>query len=142
MNTTLTIVLAVLMAVFLGGLAVAESNSDALGGQGIYGPSLCQEDPSGHMTAESTASPQWSFYGEVVSVDPSSGTLTVKPINEASLNTLPERVTISTDKMTRINVCDHGTSLAFVNVGDKVNVQYHLTKGGYIAEGIDSAEQC
>jgi hypothetical protein len=134
MNTILTIVLAVLVAVFLGGFAIAEDNSDALGGEGIYGPSISQ------VPSEGSASSQLSFSGEVVSVDLSNGTLTVEPISEDE--TLPGKVKLSTDEMTRINLCNNSMSLADINVGDNLHVQYHLKDGSYVAEGIDSAQPC
>jgi hypothetical protein len=137
MNTVLTVVLALLLTVFLAGVAIAEDHSYMLGGEGIYGPSISPGNSEGLLG-------QSSFSGWVESVDLSQGTLTVAPIptDVTSPSILKGKVTLSTDETTSIKMCNDSVSLSDVNVGEKVDVMYHVKDGEFVAEGIDIAKNC
>jgi hypothetical protein len=131
MNTLMKILLAMLMTVFLGSVAYAEG---LLGEQGPYGPSSI-----GH-----TSSSPMFFSGNVVSVDPEAGTLTVEPRNSdvTSSYLLQGEVTLSTDEMTSIKMCNNSASLSDILIGEKLDVTYHEKDGTFFADDIHIAKPC
>ena len=73
--------------------------------------------------------------GQVISVDPNAGTLTVKSSgrNESSMGL----VTFATDKMTWVTSCGQNKTLKDIGAGQDVTVTYHEKDGKLYADFIE-----
>lgn len=71
--------------------------------------------------------------GEVIAVDPSAGTLTVKSRYASPMGLF----TFSTDKTTSITSCAQNKTLRDIGVGQDVTVTYHEKDGKFFADAIE-----
>ncbi len=73
--------------------------------------------------------------GEVIAVNPSSGTLTVR--SGARYGSSAAQFTFSTDDMTSITSCAQNKTLRDIGVGQDVTVTYHEKDGKLFADAVE-----
>ncbi len=104
MKAILKIMVAVLFMVFLASVAIADE---------LYPVRVYGYGPGANTT----------IAGSVVNVDRATGQLTVRPAN---LNTIAGGVvSVSTDSLTKVKMCDSGKKLEDIKIGETVKVKYH-----------------
>jgi hypothetical protein len=86
--------------------------------------------------------PSYALRGTVLSVDPDSKAVTVKPMDRdiTSTQIFQGTVTLGTDENTKVMMCNYGTSFGDIKAGEKVNVFYHGQIGSIVADDIRAAE--
>ncbi len=73
--------------------------------------------------------------GEVIAVNPSAGTLTVR--SGARYGSPPAQLTFSMDKMTSVTSCAQNKTLRDIGIGQDVTVTYHEKDGKLFADAVE-----